>query len=320
MASDSEFEAPLLRLRARLEELKGFPESPAKQREIEKLTHKREKVSSEIYGTLSPWQKTLVARHPHRPFTMDYVRILVRDFVELHGDRSFADDPAIVAGFGVFAGQPVAVVGHQKGRDTKEKIRRTFGMPRPEGSRKAERIMKLAEKFSRPVISFVDTPGAYPGLESEERGVAEAIAANLVVMARLRTPFVAVVIGEGGSGGALGIGVADVVLMLEHAVYSVISPEGCAAILWKDQAKAREAAESMRVTAADCKALGVVDEVIPEPPGGAHADPVAMIEAVGRRLAEHLSTLRAMPTEELLDRRYRKFRAMGAWEEASAAR
>ncbi len=320
MASESDFETPLLRLRARLEELKGYPESPAKKREIEKLARKVEKISSEIYGNLTPWQKTLVARHPLRPFTLDFVRILVRDFVELHGDRGFADDAAIVAGFGFFAGQPVAVVGHQKGRDTKEKIRRTFGMPRPEGYRKAERIMKMAEKFSRPVISFIDTPGAYPGLESEERGVAEAIAANLLAMSRLRTPIVAVVIGEGGSGGALGIGIADAVLMLEHSVYSVISPEGCAAILWKDQAKARDAAEAMRVTAADCKALGVVDEVIPEPPGGAHADPVATIEAVGRRLAEHLAVLRGLPMDELLERRYRKFRVMGAWEEAAASR
>ncbi len=320
MASDSDFEAPLHRLRSRLEELKRFPESPAKQRDVEKLTRKLERVSAEIYGNLTPWQKTLVARHPLRPFTLDYVRILVRDFVELHGDRAYADDAAIVAGFGFFADRPVAVIGHQKGRDTKEKIRRNFGMPRPEGYRKAERIMKLAEKFSRPVVSFVDTPGAYPGLESEERGVAEAIASNLLVMSSLRTPLVAIVIGEGGSGGALGIGIADAVLMLEHSVYSVISPEGCASILWRDQAKAREAAESMRVTAADCKALGVVDEVIPEPPGGAHADPVSMIESVGRRIADHLAGLLRLPMEELLDRRYRKFRVMGAWEEAASPR
>jgi acetyl-CoA carboxylase carboxyl transferase subunit alpha len=320
MASDSDFEAPLQRLRSRLGELKGFPDSPAKRRDVEKLNQKLEKVSAEIYGNLTPWQKTLVARHPLRPFTLDYVRILVRDFVELHGDRGYADDAAIVAGFGFFADRPVAVIGHQKGRDTKEKIRRNFGMPRPEGYRKAERIMKLAEKFSRPVLSFVDTPGAYPGLESEERGVAEAIASNLLVMSRLRTPLVAIVIGEGGSGGALGIGIADAVLMLEHSVYSVISPEGCASILWRDQAKAREAAESMRVTAADCKALGVVDEVIPEPPGGAHADPVATIESAGRRLADHLALLQRLPMEELLDRRYRKFRVMGAWEEAASPR
>ncbi|HQR47343.1 MAG TPA: acetyl-CoA carboxylase carboxyltransferase subunit alpha [Thermoanaerobaculia bacterium] len=320
MASDTEFEAPLQRLRARLEELKGFPESPAKQRDVQKLRQKLEKLSTEIYGNLTPWQKTLVARHPLRPFTLDYVRVLVRDFIELQGDRGFADDPAIVAGFGFFGDRAVAVVGHQKGRDTKEKIRRNFGMPRPEGYRKAERIMKLAEKFRRPVIAFIDTQGAYPGLESEERGVAEAIAANLVQMSRLETPLVAVVIGEGGAGGALGIGIAHAVLMLEHAVYSVISPEGCAAILWKDQSKAREAAEAMRLTAADCKALGVVDEVIPEPPGGAHSDPLTTIERVGRRVEDHLARLLPVPLDQLLAARYRKFREMGAWEEAGAPR
>ena len=213
----------------------------------------------------------------------------------------------------------MAVVGHQKGRDTKEKIRRNFGMPRPEGYRKALRVMQLAEKFGRPVISFVDTPGAFPGLESEERGVAEAIARNLFEMARLRTPILAVVTGEGGSGGALGIGIADIVLMLEHSVYSVISPEGCAAILWKDQAKAKEAAEAMRVTAADCKALGVIDDVIPEPAGGAHSDPVTTIEAVGSRLHAELDRLSKIPLDHLLDARYRKFRAMGVWEETPAA-
>jgi len=320
MASDSDFEAPLQRLRARIEELKRFPDSPAKHRDLQKLLQKLEKLSVEIYGNLTPWQKTLVARHPLRPFTLDYVRVLIRDFVELQGDRAFADDPAIVAGFGFFGDRPVAVIGHQKGRDTKEKIRRNFGMPRPEGYRKAERIMKLAEKFRRPVIAFIDTQGAFPGLESEERGVAEAIAANLMVMSRLETVLLAVVIGEGGSGGALGIGVADAVLMLEHAVYSVISPEGCAAILWKDQAKAREAAEAMRITAADCKALGVVDEVIPEPPGGAHSDPLTTIERVGRRLDDHLSRLAPVPVDQLLEARYRKFRSIGAWEEAAAPR
>jgi acetyl-CoA carboxylase carboxyl transferase subunit alpha len=321
MAADADFEAPLRRLRSRIEELNRFPDSPAKERDVQKLTQKLEKLSAEIYENLTPWQKTLVARHPLRPFTLDYVRVLVRDFVELHGDRAFGDDPAIVAGFGTLGGRrPVAVIGHQKGRDTKEKIRRNFGMPRPEGYRKAARIMKLAEKFGRPVVSFVDTPGAYPGLDSEERGIAEAIARNLLEMSRLRTPLLAVVIGEGGSGGALGIGIADTVLMLEHAVYSVISPEGCAAILWKDQAKAREAAEAMRVTAADCKALGVVDEVIPEPSGGAHADPVTAIERVGSRLEDHLERLSQVPADRLLAERYAKFRSMGAWEDATAVR
>jgi acetyl-CoA carboxylase carboxyl transferase subunit alpha len=320
MASDSDFEAPLQRIRSRLDELRGFPESPAKQRDLQKLTEKLRKLSVEIYENLTPWQKTLVARHPLRPFTLDYVRVLVPDFIELHGDRAFADDPAIVAGFGFFGERPVAVVGHQKGRDTKEKIRRNFGMPRPEGYRKALRVMKLAEKFGRPVLCFVDTPGAYPGIDSEERGIAEAIARNLLEMSSLRAPLLAIVIGEGGSGGALGIGIADAVLMLEHSVYSVISPEGCAAILWKDQAKAREAAEAMRITAADCKALGVVDEVIPEPPGGAHSDPVVTIESVGRRLHDHVERLVRMPMDQLLEARYRKLRAMGAWEEAAASR
>ena len=316
VANEAQFEEPIQRVRRRLEELKSFADSPARDREVEKLEEKLRKLSREIYENLTPWQKTLVARHPNRPFTLDYVRILIRDFVEWHGDRSFADDPAIVAGFGFLGKRAVAVIGHQKGRDTREKIRRNFGMPRPEGYRKALRVMKLAEKFGKPVLSFIDTPGAFPGLESEERGVAEAIARNLLEMSALRTPIVATVIGEGGSGGALGIGIGDVVLMLEHSVYSVISPEGCAAILWKDQARAKEAAEAMRLTAADCKALGVIDEVLPEPPGGAHADPVATIDTVGRAIDERLERLARLPVETLLEARYAKFRAMGAWESA----
>ena len=320
MAESSDFEEPIRRVRARITELEGYPDSPAKTRDLQRLQEKLQKLSKEIYRNLTPWQKTLVARHPARPFCLDYVRVLLRDFVEWRGDRAFADDPSIVAGFGFFGDRPVAVVGHQKGRDTKEKIRRNFGMPRPEGYRKALRVMKLAEKFGRPVLSFIDTPGAYPGLDSEERGVSEAIARNLYEMSRLRVPIVATVTGEGGSGGALGIGIADVVLMLEHSVYSVISPEGCAAILWKDQARAREAAEAMKVTAADCRALGVVDGVIPEPSGGAHADPFVAIEAVGREVSLHLARLSALPVESLLDARYEKFRRMGVWEGAAAAR
>lgn len=320
MSGDANFEEPIRRIRERLGELLEYPDSPAKQREVQKLEEKLKRVSAEVYGNLSPWQKTLVARHPNRPFALDYVRLLVREFVEWKGDRAFGDDPAIVAGFGFFAERAVAIVGHQKGRDTKEKIYRNFGMPRPEGYRKALRVMHLAEKFRRPVICLIDTMGAYPGLESEERGVSEAIARNLLEMSRLETPILATVIGEGGSGGALGIGIADVVLMLEHSVYSVISPEGCAAILWKDQARAREAAEAMRVTAADCKALGVVDEVVPEPAGGAHADPVSAIDAVGRALAAHLARLEAIPIPELLESRYQKFRAMGAWDGPPAPR
>jgi acetyl-CoA carboxylase carboxyl transferase subunit alpha len=316
VANEAQFDEPIQRVRRRLDELRGFAESPARDREVEKLEDKFKKLSREIYENLTPWQKTLVARHPNRPFTLDYVRVLVRGFVEWRGDRAFADDPAIVAGFGFFGDRSVAVVGHQKGRDTKEKIRRNFGMPRPEGYRKALRVMKLAEKFRKPVLTFIDTPGAFPGLESEERGVSEAIARNLLEMSALRTPIVTTVIGEGGSGGALGIGIGDAVLMLEHSVYSVISPEGCAAILWKDQGRAKEAAEALRLTAADCKALGVVDEVLAEPPGGAHADPVAAIDTVGRAVEAHLSRLARAPLDALLEGRYAKFRAMGAWEEA----
>jgi len=320
VSADNRFEEPLDRLRTRIDGLRQSPESPAREKAIRKLSERLVKLSGEVYANLTPWQKTLVARHPARPFTLDFVRVLLRDFVELHGDRSYADDPAIVAGFGVIGSRTVAVVGHQKGRDTKEKIRRNFGMPRPEGYRKALRVMKLAEKFRRPILTFIDTPGAYPGVDSEERGVSEAIATNLLEMSRLEVPILATVTGEGGSGGALGIGVTDVILMLEHSVYSVISPEGCAAILWKDQAKAREAAEAMRMTAADCKALGVVDEVIPEPPGGAHSDPLAAIDAVGRALARHLDRLSALPIDALLEARYAKFRRIGAWEGTTAAR
>jgi acetyl-CoA carboxylase carboxyl transferase subunit alpha len=316
MANEAQFDGPIHRVKRRLEELKSFADSPARDREVEKLEEKLQKLSREIYENLTPWQKTLVARHPNRPFTLDYVRVLIRDFVEWHGDRAFADDPAIIAGFGFLGRRSVAVIGHQKGRDTKEKIRRNFGMPRPEGYRKALRVMKLAEKFGKPVLTFIDTPGAFPGLESEERGVAEAIARNLLEMSTLRTPIVTSVIGEGGSGGALGIGIGDVILMLEHSVYSVISPEGCAAILWKDQARAKEAAEAMRLTAADCMALGVIDEVLPEPPGGAHADPVTTIDTVGRAIDERLERLALLPVETLLEARYAKFRAMGAWESA----
>lgn len=316
MANEARFDEPIQRVKRRLEELKGFAESPARDREVEKLEGKVRKLSREIYENLTPWQKTLVARHPNRPFTLDYVRVLIRNFTEWRGDRAFADDPAIVAGFGFLGARSVAVIGHQKGRDTKEKIRRNFGMPRPEGYRKALRVMKLAEKFGKPVLTFIDTPGAFPGLESEERSVAEAIARNLLEMSTLRTPIVTSVIGEGGSGGALGIAIGDVVLMLEHSVYSVISPEGCAAILWKDQARAKEAAEAMRVTAADCKALGVIDEVLPEPPGGAHADPVAAIDTLGRAIEERLGGLERVPLDVLLEARYAKFRAMGAWETA----
>jgi acetyl-CoA carboxylase carboxyl transferase subunit alpha len=315
---DGNFEEPILKLKRRIEELSGLPDDAARRRELEKLREKLDKVSREVYASLTPWQKTLVARHPARPYTLDYVEKLMTDFVELHGDRRFADDPAIVAGMADFRGRPVAVVGHQKGRDTKEKIRRNFGMPRPEGYRKALRVMQLAEKFGRPILTFIDTTGAYPGIDAEERGQAEAIAVNLKEMAAFRVPIIVTITGEGGSGGALALGIGDRVLMLEHAVYSVISPEGCAAILWKDASRKKEAAESMKITAADLKQFNVVDEIVPEPPGGAHADPDGVASAVGEAIERHLRELTDLTPEERRERRYRKFRALGAIETAPA--
>lgn len=260
---------------------------------------------------MEPWQKTQVARHPNRPYTLDYVAALFGEFVELHGDRRFGDDPALVAGFATYKDRPVAIIGHQKGRDTKQKIYRNFGMPKPEGYRKALRVMRLAEKFRRPIITFVDTPGAYPGLDAEERGQAEAIAFNLREMAGLRAPIVVNVTGEGGSGGALAIAIGDRVNMLENAVYSVISPEGCASILWRDAGRAEEAAVAMKITAEDLKGFGLVDDIIPEPPGGAHADWDAQFRAVDAVLEQQLAELGALSTDDLVAARYEKFRAMG---------
>jgi acetyl-CoA carboxylase carboxyl transferase subunit alpha len=308
------FEEPILRLRRRIEELSALPDDAAHRREIEKLHEKLDRVSREIYHGLTPWQKTLVARHPARPYTLDYVQNLMADFVEVHGDRKFSDDAAIVAGFAEFRGRPIAIVGHQKGRDTKEKIRRNFGMPRPEGFRKALRVMQLAEKFGRPILSFVDTAGAYPGIDAEERGQAEAIAVNLREMARFHVPIIVTVTGEGGSGGALALGIGDRILMLEHAVYSVITPEGCAAILWKDAARKKEAAEAMKMTAGDLRALDVIDEIVPEPPGGAHADPGGAAAAVGEAVERHLREIAQLTPEERRERRYRRFRALGQFE------
>lgn len=265
----------------------------------------------EVFSSLTRYQRCQVARHPDRPYTLDYVAALFTDFTELHGDRRFADDPAVIAGFALFDGDPVAVVGHQKGRDTAAKLHRNFGMPRPEGYRKALRIMELAGRYHRPVISFVDTPGAYPGIEAEERGQAEAIALNLLEMARLPVPIIVIVTGEGGSGGALGLGVGDRVLMLENAVYSVISPEGCAAILWKDQARAEDAAEALKLTAADLKGLRIIDEILGEPAGGAHMDPTAMSATVATAVRRHLKQIRKTKPEALIARRYKKYRAMG---------
>ena len=314
MDEDGNFEEPILKLQRRIEELSALPDDASHRKELEKLREKLDKVSREIYAGLTPWQKTLVARHPGRPYTLDYIEKLMTDFVELHGDRRFADDPAIVAGMASFRGREVAVIGHQKGRDTREKIRRNFGMPRPEGYRKALRVMELAEKFSRPILTFVDTTGAYPGIDAEERGQAEAIAANLKEMASFHVPVIVTVTGEGGSGGALALGIGDRVLMMEHAVYSVISPEGCAAILWKDASRKKEAADSLKITAADLKAFNVIDEIVPEPPGGAHADPDGAAAAVGEAIDRHLREVLDLTPEERRERRYRKFRALGSIE------
>ena len=315
-SENGDFEEPILRLRRRLEELAALPDDAAHRREIEKVREKLDKVSREIYSSLTPWQKTLVARHPARPYPLDYILALTTDWVELHGDRTFSDDPAIVAGFGDFRGRPVALVGHQKGRDTKEKIRRNFGMPRPDGFRKALRVMELAEKFGRPILSFIDTAGAYPGIDAEERGQAEAIAVNLREMARFHVPIIVAVTGEGGSGGALALGIGDRILMLEHAIYSVITPEGCAAILWRDSGRKKDAAESLRLTAADLSEFKVIDEIVPEPPGGAHADPAGAAAALGEAIQRNLKEVAELTPEERRERRSRHFRAMGQFDTA----
>jgi acetyl-CoA carboxylase carboxyl transferase subunit alpha len=305
---------PIERLRNEIAELEASPSGD--RRAASRLREARRELSAtidEIFGDLTPWQRCQVARHPERPYTLGYVDAVFSSFTQLHGDRRYADDPAIVAGFALFDGEPVAIVGHQKGRDTTEKLRRNFGMPRPEGYRKAMRIMHLAARFQRPIISFVDTPGAYPGIHAEERGQAEAIADNLVEMSRLPVPIIVVVTGEGGSGGALALGVGDRILMLANAIYSVISPEGCAAILWKDQNRAEDAARALRLTATDLKRFGVIDEVLPEPPGGAHMDPATMTETVATAIRRHLRQLKKLKPDPLVARRYKKYRAMGVF-------
>ena len=314
-AVDVKFEEPLNELRRRIDELEGYPEEGRHSKELEKLRGRLRRETEEVFKNLDRWQVTLVARHSDRPYTLDYVGALMEEWVELHGDRGFADDPAIVCGLASFRGRRVAVVGHQKGRDTTQRIRRNFGQPRPEGYRKALRVMKLAERFSLPVLCFIDTPGAYPGIGAEERGQAEAIARNLIEMSSLRTPIVVTVTGEGGSGGALAVGVGDRILMLQYSIYSVISPEGCAAILWKDQDKKAEAAEAMRVTAPDLDELGVIDEIVPEPIGGAHTDPAEMARRVGERLEAALVDLEGKETEQLIEERYQRFRRLGVFVE-----
>jgi acetyl-CoA carboxylase carboxyl transferase subunit alpha len=306
-----DFEAPLLDLQKRIDALAAFPGDPAHEEEAALLRAELLERRREIYSRLTPWQKTQVARHPNRPYTLDYVSALFTDFTEVHGDRRFGDDPALVCGFARYKERPVAVIGHQKGRDTKQKIYRNFGMPKPEGYRKALRVMALAAKFRRPIVTFVDTPGAYPGLDAEERGQAEAIAYNLREMARLDTPIVVNVTGEGGSGGALAIAVGDRVNMLEHSVYSVISPEGCASILWRDSGRAEEAATAMKITAPDLKGFGIVDEIVAEPPGGAHVDHEMVFTGLDRVLSRQLAELDAAGPQALRDGRYAKFRNMG---------
>jgi acetyl-CoA carboxylase carboxyl transferase subunit alpha len=315
-----EFERPLVELENRLAEARARGEPRRPGDEIARLEERLARLQARTYGALTAWQRTQLARHPKRPHARDFCRLLFEDFVELHGDRVFGDDPAIVGGLARFEGQGLIVIGHQKGRDTREKIARNFGMPHPEGYRKARRLLELAEKFAKPVVTFIDTPGAYPGLGAEERGQAEAIARNLRVMATLRTPLVAVVTGEGGSGGALAIGMGNRVLMLEHAIYSVISPEGCAAILWGDAAKAPEAAELMRITAGDLLRLGVVDGVVREPVGGAHRDWNEAAEHLRAALRSELAALRRLSGDRLVEERYEKFRRMGAFEEAAGPR
>ena len=315
-ADPTQFEEPILKLRRQIEELSAMDAEPARQAEIAELEKKLTKVSTEIYSKLTPWQKTLVARHPQRPYTLDFIGFLYEDFLEVHGDRKFGDDAAIVAGFGRFRGQPCAVVGHQKGRNTKEKIIRNFGQPRPEGFRKALRVMQLAAKFKLPIFTFIDTQGAYPGVGAEERGQAEAIAVNLREMAALQVPIIVTVIGEGGSGGALALGVGDRVLMFEHSVYSVISPEGCAAILWKNSAAAPDAALAMKITANDLKRFGIIDEIVPEPTGGAHADPAKAAEILAPYLERNLRELQKIKPSLLPEERYKKFRKMGFVEKA----
>src|SRR5260370_25761458 len=317
MPDELEFEKPLLELENRIAELRASEDSLAARDEIAKLEERLARQQQRIYSGLTAWQRTQIARHPKRPHTLDLVNLLLEDWVELHGDRVFGDAKAMVGGLAGFEGEAVVVIGHQKGRDTRENIARNFGMPHPEGYRKALRLMEMAAKFSKPLITFIDTPGAYPGLGAEERGRGEAIARNLREMAGLAIPIVGVVTGEGGSGGALAIGVANRVLMLEHAIYSVISPEGCAAILWGEAAKASEAAELMRITAPDLLKLGVMDGIVPEPIGGAHRNWEETAENLRGPLRDALWELRSRTTEELVGERYEKFRKIGVFEESA---
>jgi acetyl-CoA carboxylase carboxyl transferase subunit alpha len=316
-----DFEQPIADLENKIEELRFMQEDSAVDisEEIGRLEKKSQTLTKDIYGKLSPWQIAQVARHPQRPYTLDYLERIFTDFEELHGDRSFADDHAIVGGLARFNGQSVMVIGHQKGRDTKEKIFRNFGMPRPEGYRKALRLMKLAEKFGIPIMTFVDTPGAYPGIDAEERGQSEAIGRNLFVMAELKVPVIVTIIGEGGSGGALAIAVGDVTQMLQYSTYSVISPEGCASILWKSAEKASEAAEIMGITAQRLKTLGLIDKIVNEPCGGAHRDHGAMAQSLKKTLLDSLRQVSGLSTADLLASRYERLMSYGRYKEQTVA-
>lgn len=311
-----DFEKPLAELDKKIQELLAFStEGVDLSAEVAKLEEKAEKMREDMFANLSRWQTAQVARHINRPFTLDYLSLIFTEFVELHGDRNFGDDHAIVGGLARLDGEPVMVIGHQKGRDTKEKVFRNFGMPNPEGYRKALRLMEMAERFKLPIITFVDTPGAFPGIGAEERGQAEAIARNLREMSRLTVPIIVVITGEGGSGGALAIAVGDRVLMLQHSVYAVISPEGCAAILWSDGTKGAQAAEALKLTASDIKALDVIDEIVPEPAGGAHRDHEAMAKNLHEALSRNLKELKEIAADELIEQRYQKFRKMSRFAE-----
>ncbi|HAX61837.1 MAG TPA: acetyl-CoA carboxylase carboxyl transferase subunit alpha [Elusimicrobia bacterium] len=314
-----DFEKPIAELENKIAELKKFSAEQKQDLsvEIKTLTEKLDKLKTDIFSSLKPWQKVQIARHPNRPHTLEFINLIMTDFIELHGDRHFADDKAIISGFAKFNGEPVAIVGHQKGTDTSENMLRNFGMPNPEGYRKALRIFKLAEKFNRPVITFIDTTGAYPGIGAEERGQSEAIARNLFEMSRLKIPIVVCVIGEGGSGGALAISVGDRLLMLENAVYSVISPEGCSAILFKDASaeKISEVAESLKLTAQDLKKFEIIDEIVKEPLGGAHRNPEETAKILSCAIKKHLLELKKLSTEKLLEERYEKYRKIGEYKE-----
>ncbi|MBU3699150.1 MAG: acetyl-CoA carboxylase carboxyltransferase subunit alpha [Candidatus Kapabacteria bacterium] len=310
-----EFEKPVFELEKKIEEMKALTDTLDIQPQIEELEQQVELLRGEIYRNLTSWQRVQIARHPDRPYTLDYITHCFTDFVELHGDRTFRDDPAIVGGLATFGNRHVMVIGHQKGRDTKTNVHRNFGMPNPEGYRKAYRLLQMAEKFSLPVVCLLDTPGAYPGLEAEERGQAEAIAKNLLLMSQLKTPIVIVVIGEGASGGALGIGIGNRVLMLENAWYSVIAPESCSSILWRSWDYKEQAAEALRLGAKDLIEVGVIDRIIPEPIGGAHRDPETMFTTMSNVLAEELDRLCAVDTATLVRERREKFYGMGVWTE-----